>query len=160
MPKRHSRALPAEVQDQIRLKTRELKELFAPYALPLTADEKRELPLMGDKTLAFVEKAHAYAAENPALRPPYLDLDDFSADLNDAVNIRAESGNLTQLLDTLNNLQTVAGSEAYQAALAFYNYLKLLVKQGVPTAKPLYADLKSRFPGRGNRPDPLDDSAT
>jgi hypothetical protein len=39
---------------------------------------------MGDKSLAFVEKAHDYALDNPALFPSYLDMAAFNADFSDA----------------------------------------------------------------------------
>jgi hypothetical protein len=32
---------------------------------------------MGDKSLAFVEKTHDYASDNPTLVPSYLDMGDF-----------------------------------------------------------------------------------
>lgn len=151
MPNRHTHPIPPEVVEQIRLKTRELKELLAPYALSLTSADKRALPLMGEKTLAFVEKAHAFATENPALRPAFLDQDAFDIDFQDAIGLRAETASLAQALDTLHDIQALAGSEAYQAALAFYGYLKLLIDQDVPNAKALHAELKSRFPSRGAR---------
>jgi hypothetical protein len=40
----------------------------------------------------------------------------------------------------------LAGSEAYQAALSFYNYVKVLAAQDVPNAKAVYEELKKRFP--------------
>ena len=40
----------------------------------------------------------------------------------------------------------VAGSEAYQAALMFYNAVKAAAAQDIPGAKEVYADLKARFP--------------
>jgi hypothetical protein len=40
-----------------------------------------------------------------------------------------------------------AGSEAYQAALIFYNSVKIAASQGIPGAKAVYEELKKRFPG-------------
>jgi hypothetical protein len=40
----------------------------------------------------------------------------------------------------------VAGSEAYQSSLIFYNAVKAATAQDVPGAKEIYADLKARFP--------------
>jgi hypothetical protein len=40
----------------------------------------------------------------------------------------------------------VAGSESYVAALAFYEYVKILAGRDVPRAKAVYEELKKRFP--------------
>jgi hypothetical protein len=45
----------------------------------------------------------------------------------------------------------VAGSEACQAALVFYNSVKMAVRQDVPGAKVIYEKLKKRFPGHKHR---------
>jgi hypothetical protein len=44
---------------------------------------------MGDKSLAFVEKAHDYAAHNPTLAPSYLDMGAFDIDFTDAHGLGA-----------------------------------------------------------------------
>jgi hypothetical protein len=49
------------------------------------------------------------------------------------------------------------GSEAYQAALSFYDYVKLLAAQDVPNAKAVYEELKKRFP-KVHRRRPLTDA--
>ncbi len=39
-----------------------------------------------------------------------------------------------------------SGSEAYTAALQYYNFVKQADKNNVPAAKPVYEDLAQRFP--------------
>jgi hypothetical protein len=46
----------------------------------------------------------------------------------------------------------VAGSEAYQAALMFYNVVKTAAAQDIPGAKEVYNDLKARFPSVKRKP--------
>ncbi|MDR1339333.1 MAG: hypothetical protein LBK58_04700 [Prevotellaceae bacterium] len=46
----------------------------------------------------------------------------------------------------------VAGSEAYQAALVFYNAVKAAAAQDIPGAKEVYSDLKARFPSIKRKP--------
>jgi hypothetical protein len=41
----------------------------------------------------------------------------------------------------------VAESEAYQAALVFYNSVKMAARRDIPGAKAVYEELKKRFPG-------------
>jgi hypothetical protein len=45
-----------------------------------------------------------------------------------------------------------AGSEAFQAALVFYNSTKVVASQDVPGAKAVYEELKRRFPGKKRHP--------
>jgi hypothetical protein len=57
---------------QVKTKAEEIKALLAPYITPLTPEQRRALAKMGDKTLAFVEKAHELALINPLFVPPFL----------------------------------------------------------------------------------------
>ncbi|MDR2125643.1 MAG: hypothetical protein LBP63_02270 [Prevotellaceae bacterium] len=144
----HSNAIPPEVTEALHEKIREINALLAPYATPLTAQERRDLPAIGDKTLGFVEKAFEYAKENTDLCPGFLDLAAFSIDMKDATGLRVIRNSLNQAFEVIDDIVLLAGSEAYQSALAFYNYIKLLVSQDVPRAKTIYEELKKRFPGR------------
>ncbi|MDR3350270.1 MAG: hypothetical protein LBN98_01315, partial [Prevotellaceae bacterium] len=115
--------------------------------LPLTPEERRDLPKMGNKTLSFVEKAIEYARYYPQLRPSYLDMPAFEADVSDATGLRTVHIAAKQLSDDIDDTVMVAGSEAYQASLVFYNAIKAAAAQDVPGAKEVYEDLKARFPG-------------
>jgi hypothetical protein len=144
----HSSAIPPEVVEALNQKIREINEMLAPYARPLTAQERRDLPVMGDKTVSFVEKAFEYAKENADLCPGFLDLEAFGIDMTDATGLRVVRNNVNQAFEVIDDIVLLAGSEAYQSALSFYNYIKLLVSQDVPRAKTIYEELKKRFPGR------------
>jgi hypothetical protein len=52
-----------------------------------------------------------------------------------------------------------AGSEAYQAALVFYNSVKVAASQGITGAKAVYEELKKRFPGKKRNTDGASDPA-
>jgi phosphoribosyl-ATP pyrophosphohydrolase len=56
-----------------------------------------------------------------------------------------------QASETVGDISLLAGSEAYQAALSFYHYVKLLASQDVPRAKAVYEELKKRFPSTGRK---------
>jgi hypothetical protein len=142
----HSHAIPPEVVEQVKQKAREMLELLAPYATPLTPQERRDLPVMGDKTVSFVEKSFEFAEANPDLRPNYLDMEAFRIDFTDATGLRVIHNTTLQVYETVDDIVLLAGSEAYQASLAFYNYIKLLASQDVPSAKAIYEELKKRFP--------------
>ena len=109
---------------------------------------------MGDKTLAFVNKAFEYAYQNPKIVPSFLDLTEFGKDAAAVTNLKKVLIPLEQLSEKLSDTNLLAGSEAYMAALAFYNAVKGAAKAGEPGMKNIYDDLQSRFPGRGGNSAP------
>jgi hypothetical protein len=66
--------------------------------------------------------------------------------MTDAIGLRTVHISAKQLSDNIDDTEMIAGSEAYQAALAFYNSVKAAAAQDIPGAKEVYADLKTRFP--------------
>jgi hypothetical protein len=126
-------------------------KMLGPYMLALTPAERRDLPKMGEKTLAFVEKALAFAKQNPALVPPYLEVNAFNIDFADTRRLWTLLNTIRQLEQSLDDTEMIAGSEAYQAALAFFKSVKMAAAQNVPGAKAVYEELKARFPGNRQR---------
>ena len=143
---KHSQAIPAEKLEQAQAKIVEAANLLKPYLLALTPADKQELPKMGPKTLNFVEKSHAYAHENPELVPPYLEMDEFDTDFADAHGLWVLYNRINQLEVGIADTQMTAGSEAFQAALLFYNSVKVAASSNVSGAKSVYEELKKRFP--------------
>jgi hypothetical protein len=146
MENRHKKSIPAKELEEIRGKFDELKVLIQPYLVTLTPNERRELPKMGEKTLSFVVKAHEFAIQNPDLRPPFLDMEEYAIDYSDAQGLWGVRNLAQQLYENIDDIEMSAGSEAYQASLSFYNYVKLAAAQDVPGAKTVYNELKKRFP--------------
>ena len=144
----HRQAIPAEVLAQIEAKSREIKDLIAPHIIALTASERRALPKMGDKSIAFVEKAYQYFIENPSLRPNFIDEADYTADYRDAMDLRIAAINIAQANDALNDLLLISGSEAYHASLGVYANLATQAERNIGNAKTLYGELRKRFPRR------------
>jgi hypothetical protein len=145
MNDRHVTAIPAEVLIEVQGHIDSAKRALQPYALALTPDERRQLPKMGDRTLSFVEKAFDFAKVNPALIPPYVDMNAFAIDKSDATGLRALLNSAQQLEEYISDTEMVAGSEAYQAALSIYNTVKLYAAQDVPGARAMYEELKKFF---------------
>ncbi|MDR1325101.1 MAG: hypothetical protein LBK00_03595 [Treponema sp.] len=145
----HTQAIPSTVLAQAQTKVDEAKTLLASYLLALTPAERRELPKMGEKTISFVEKAFDFARQNPTLVPPYLNVDAFGADFSDAHGLWALLNSVRQLEEGIDDTEMVAGSEAYQAALVFYQSVKAAAAQDIPGAKAVYEELKTRFPQTG-----------
>jgi len=123
-----------------------------PTLINLTAEDRKSLPKMGDKTLAFVNKTLEYGKQNPQVVPSFLDIGEFEKDVQAVINLNKVLIPLQQLVEKLDDTTILAGSEAYSAALVFYNAVKGAAKAGVPGMKTVYDDLQARFPGRGKAP--------
>ncbi|MDR2887918.1 MAG: hypothetical protein LBV26_07970 [Bacteroidales bacterium] len=144
----HYRSIPDEVIEQANLKADEIKALLAPYVLPLTADQRKGMLKMGERSLSFVDKAFELARINPTLRPAFISVDDLGFDLHDVTRLRGTLSRLQQLTDSVDDTMMVSGSEAYNTALTFYTSVKAAARQNIQGSKAVYEELKKRFPGK------------
>jgi len=143
----HSRSIPNDALVQAEAKIDEAKKILAPYFVTLTAAERRDMLKMGEKSLGFVERANGYAKKSSELVPPYLNMEEFDIDYADTHNLWNLRNSIAQLHEGIDDTVMCAGSEAYQAALVFYNSVKVAASHDVPGAKAIYEELKQRFPG-------------
>ena len=153
--------IPAADQADIQAAIQTLQAKLLPHLLDLSAQDRRELPKMGDRTLAFVGRALDYAQTNPALCPAYLDVPEFARDLGSVNQLQGMLRPLQQINDMLDDTALAAGSDAYSAALAFYQAVKGAARSKVPGAAVIADDLSRQFPGRGaSTPAPTPSPAT
>ena len=130
----------------------QLKTALAPVlVINLTAEERKSMLKMGDKTLAFVNKTLEYAAQNPNLVPSYVDLAEARKDNELTADIYGIFQQLSTLLRAMEDIGMVAGGEAYEAALVIYHSIKGASRSNIPGIQAIYDDLKQRFPGRGKQ---------
>jgi hypothetical protein len=144
----HTQNIPDEVLAEVMTKLGEIAIILKPYLLTLTATERGDLPKMGDKSIAFVQKSHEFSKINPEFAPKYLNLLDFDIDFNDSQNLIPVLNSFTQLVNGIDDTKLAAGSEAYQAALLYYNGVQRAVEANVPGAKAIFDELKNRFPAQ------------
>ncbi|WP_113662518.1 hypothetical protein [Pedobacter nanyangensis] len=114
----------------------------------LTNDDRLHMLKMGDKTLAFVQKALEYAVQNQTLCPVFLDLSEAQKDYSLAAGLQAIKQKVAALLRAIEDAEMVAGGEAYDAALIFYNSVKGAARSNIAGSQAIEDDLKLRFPGR------------
>jgi len=116
-----------------------------PFLINLTPEERRAIPKMGDKTIAFVEKAIEFIKANPQLVPPYVDVNELERDFKLAVQFRDIVTLIDSLSEKISDTYLAAGSEAYITALAFYNSVKSAAKMNVPGTDTIADELSERF---------------
>jgi hypothetical protein len=125
-----------------------IESVLKPYLIALTPEERKQLPKMSDKTVPFVEKTLDYAKSNPQFAPAYMSIPELKIDIEAVYTLTQVARPLDQLREGLSDTTMLAGSEAYIAALAYYNSVKQAAKMNVPGARAIYDDLSKRFPGR------------
>ena len=114
----------------------------------LNPDERRAYAKMGDKTLAFVEKALDFGTTYPDLVPAYVDLAELKKDLEAVKVMISILRKLEEITTKLDDTALLAGSEAYTAALSIYAAAKDAARRNVSGAGSAYNEMKMRFPGR------------
>ena len=141
----NNQLIPAAVLAGALKKIREARADVAPYLHPLTTKQRKEIPKMGDKTLAFVTKMAEYAQSLSSLMPSYLDVPGLVIDA-------ATSNNLLEIFQELNGFTTdvdstrkVSGSEGYVGALIGYGALQGAAKNNQPGAQAAIGTVSPRF---------------
>ena len=96
-----------------------------PFLINLTYEERKSLPKLGDKTLAFVTKSLELANQRPDILPGNLSVAEFGKDVTLYTQLYSVIQSLTLLMEKLEDTQVIAGSEAYSAALIVYQTAKI-----------------------------------
>ncbi len=143
--------IPEEDKLEISQAFTTLETKFLPHLANLNADERIALPKMGDKTLAFVVKGISHMEQNPDFVPKFINIDEIKTDLATVEMFRKFYALLSKMTDLTDDTMLLAGSEAYVAVLAFYNYIKGAAKAKIPGAEQIYKDLQERFPRKGRK---------
>ena len=146
--------IPQTVIDEVSQKLQDCKNLLAPYLQALTADQRKSIFKMGDKTLATVEKVKGYLQTNPEFAPAYMDKAEFLKDVDLASRLTPLKNITQQLAADLDDTVMLAGSEALTESLLYYGTAREAAGKGVATAKPVYEDLGKRFSKKGNKTTP------
>ncbi len=143
--------IPAKVLAEASQKLEEVNNLLSPFLVALTPEERRRLPKMGEGNMPFVEKSVEYTKSHGALVPAFVDTKEMEIDLKAVYDMITLSRIAARLCNGLNDTMLLAGSEAYTAALSFYNSVKVAAKRNVKGAEPVHNDLKKRFVKHGSR---------
>ncbi len=122
-------------------------ETLLPGLVALTDDERHSLVRLGDKNLAHVQRAYAHAGQTPKFLPPWVEMNEWQKDINTVHHGEDILRPIYQLTQKIEDSIRLAGDEAFAAARAYYQNVKVANKDGVTDAKPIFDDLATRFPG-------------
>lgn len=149
-----SAAISAADKQTVLQQLDELQNILKP-ALPfnLTPTDRMAMVKMGDRALVFVDKALTYGTQNPPTVPSFLDLDEAKKDFALATDLAAIHKKIATLLTAVEDNLMIAGSEAYEAALVYYNAVKGARRSNLPGTESIHSDLSDHFPRKRNRRD-------
>lgn len=153
-PNHRNGALPMPYQNiSADLSTADLNEIKAalatiqqklPFLVNLTAEERRRLYKMGDKSLAFVSNSLTAAQNNPDVLPASFDTAELARDYQLATVLSELRLNLRQMTEQVDDTLLAVGSEAMTSSLSVYDYVKAAAKRQ-PGLKAVAAQLGERF---------------
>ncbi len=147
-PDRISFSLSEAEKSEVDGAVRTLEKILLPRLVTLSPEARHELPKMGDKTLAFVEKAREYCTRNPEFVPAFLSVPAFETDLDAVYAIRGIFNPLSQLTKSLDDSMMLSGSEALTAGLMFYKSAATAAKANIHGAAVIHDDLSARYAAR------------
>jgi hypothetical protein len=139
-----SDAVVAEVENHLRA----IAGLIGGILHNLEPKERQAMAKMGDKTLAFVQKALQYAGQDGALLPSYVSLPEAERDLALTRQLDAVLKLMAPLCQSVQDTVMLAGSDAYIAGLGIYGHIKAAAANNVQGATSIAQDLANRFPGK------------
>jgi hypothetical protein len=119
-------------------------EAALPFLVLLSAEERKSLFKMGDKSVAFVEEALMAARNYPEAIPQALDVSAFEKDLALAKQLGEIEMLLTTLLAKVSDTRIAAGSEAISSAAQVYQQFKASGRTE-PGLKSVNAGLSERW---------------
>lgn len=128
-----------------------------PFLLGLTPEQRQSQAKMGDKTVAFVEKALRAAELNPTLIPAAVDVAGLRKDVELVRELLPVLDLLTKLHERVDDTVTETGSEAFATALEIYHDLKGSQKN--TDLDEALKDMGQRFTRRPRTPQPPEPTA-
>jgi hypothetical protein len=142
-------AVPAEVIKKVTNNLNKALKAMEPYTVIQPAKGSKRKSGLGEKSLSFVEKSHAFASQNPKMVPAYLDMEQFTMSFKDVQELRGIQNLASQVLGIINKRRKTSGEDAMSDALMFYESSKILAERDMPGAEEVHQDLRKRFVGRG-----------
>lgn len=144
--------IPAAVLATALQHVKDARTALAPYLFSSTPEDRQQMAKMGDKSVALVQKTADYGQSSPQFAPAFFNLPELQQDVKAVTDLTPLRNEVEPLYQLVEDTLMLAGSEAYQAALVYYNGVKFAAAQNQPGAAAVYDDLKQRFPGRPKAP--------
>ena len=114
--------LSAEQIESINTALAALETALADKQSNLSSEERRKYGSISEQNKLLVNKVNDYAINQPALKSPDVDWDEFTKDFNSRNVLEGFIARLENLLTGISNAKTLHDYDNYQAALDDYAY--------------------------------------
>lgn len=126
-------------------------EHFTQSFITLSAQQKKDLFKMGDKSVAFCQQTAMVLGQNQQILPPGFDYAEMKADLNAYTALEPVTLRIKEVLAKIEDTQTALGSDLMVASSEGYALMKLFGKaEGL---NELQQAMRVRRPGRPRKSD-------
>ncbi len=126
-----------------------LNTKLKPHLMAMTDEERIGNVRLGDKSVAFVQKAGIYGKQFSTQMPAYIDLAAFQTDIDMVKLFDDYLANIAALKRGLEDTLILGGNEAMEAANMVYAALKLANQNQIPGSQEAVNDMKARYAKRG-----------
>jgi len=134
--------IPPAILHTAQTKLDEAADILKPYFGTLSSSGRRILDKMGPDSIKFLEMSYELALGNPEFFPGSMNIVIFGEDLSAVRELMVLAAKLNQLKHTISDIEITTGGRALEAALAFYQTLKIAAWHDIPGTRIIYDELK------------------
>lgn len=145
-----SLSFTAEELTQIQSAIESINQVLQDKVVNLTPDERQQYGRIADRNKILVDKCKDYMDQVPDTIPRTVDKTEFDADYTARKQVEMPLRDLTRVTEKLRDTKTLLDHDNYQAAIAYYRYIKYLANENEPGTTSIYQDLKQHFKSVGN----------
>lgn len=122
-----------------------IETTIGPNVVGLSTRQRLQLVKMSDGTKPFVEKARRYMESNPEFAASYLGASNLGQNLETLQTLMVLKDQFAKMTRNLEDTVMTMGAQVYHQSREYYQTVKRAAHAGVPSAKPIYDDMKQRF---------------
>lgn len=136
--------IPLVILQNAQQKLDEVMDMLGPCLVTLSQPERQALVKIGEESFNFIAKSYELAIEYPELFPSFVKAGIFGEDFSTVQALKSLTARLNKLKDGISDTEMVTGNHALEAALAFYQTLKIAARRDIPGTRVIYEEIKPR----------------
>jgi hypothetical protein len=125
----------------------EIEKIIKNKAVNLTPKQRQLYGRVAYEMEVWVDKVFRYMLQEQESIPPYIDMEEHTADIIAHRALNPRIARLSGILQSLEDTNRLLGSDIYNNSLAYYRNLREAAKVNAVGASAKYNDLKQQFPG-------------
>lgn len=128
-----------------------IEEVMRSKTINLSPEERQQYGRIADRNKVLVDKCKTYMEQYASLLPPTLDKAEFDRDYKARTEIDPLIKRLSVIETMFSDMKTLLDFDNFNAAVAYYRYVKFLASQNSAGMSAVYADLKAYYQHRSSK---------